>query len=318
MPEVRIPAGEGGNAAAYDAGSAALQGEWQAPAYGKFARALRGALSFARRKPLGAIGFAIILLLVLTAIFAEQLQRSDPNELRPEMRLLSPRSEAWLGTDQLGRDIYSRLIHGSRVAVMVGFVSVGLAAIAGTTIGLVSGFYGGKVDLVVQRFVDAVLAFPALVLALAVVTAIGPSIRNLMFALAFVLAPGFSRVVRASVLGVKQNLYVEAARGLGQTTPWLLWYHILPNVLAPILVVATGAVGNTILAEASLSFLGLGPRPPNATWGSMLAVEARFYITTAWWLAVMPSAAITLTILSFNLLGDAVRDVFDPRLRNRQ
>ncbi len=279
------------------------------------AAAWRGAWSFARQKPLGAAGVFVILVFVFVAVFADFIDRGDPNQLNPDHMLQAPNSQAWFGTDNLGRDLYSRVVHGARVALLVGFVAVGLATAAGTTIGLVSGFYGGKVDLVIQRFVDAILAFPVLVIALAVVTAVGPSLRNLMLAIAFVMTPGFSRVVRASVLGVRQNLYIEAAQAVGATTPRILLRHVLPNVTAPIIVVATGAIGSAILAEASLSFLGLGPPPPNATWGSMLAIEARFYITTAWWLAVVPSAAITFAVLGFNLFGDALRDVWDPRLR---
>ena len=279
------------------------------------ARVLRGFRQFIVRKPLGALGLLIIVLLVGVAAFASVLERSDPNALDTGRLLQPPSAQAWFGTDQLGRDMYSRVIAGSRVAVTVGFVSVAIATVIGTAIGLVSGYYGGKVDIIVQRFVDAISAFPALVLALAVVTAIGPSIRNLIIAIAVVSTPGFSRVVRASVLSVKNNAYVEAARSLGQTTPKILLLHVLPNVTAPIIVVATGSVGGAILAEAGLSFLGLGPPPPNATWGSMLAADARFYITTAWWLAVVPSVAISLAVLGSNLFGDALRDVLDPRLR---
>ena len=272
---------------------------------------------FARRKPLGAVGAIIILALVLMAVFADILQRTDPNEIDPLHILEGPSADAWFGTDQIGRDMYSRAIHGARVAVIVGFGSVALAACAGTVIGLVSGYYGGVVDLLVQRVVDAILAFPPLILALGVVAATEPSVRNLVFAIAFVSTPGFSRVVRASVLSVKQNTYIEAAQSLGQSTPLILFRHILPNVLAPIIIVATSSVGSAILAEAGLSFLGLGPPAPNATWGGMLVAEARFQLTTAWWLAVVPGVAISLAVLGFNLLGDALRDVLDPRLRGR-
>jgi peptide/nickel transport system permease protein len=275
----------------------------------------RNTWRFIRRKPLGALGALVILGILLVAIFADVIDRKDPNEIDTFNILLSPRSSAWLGTDNLGRDLYSRAIHGTRVAVIVGFGAVALASVGGTVIGLVSGFYGGKVDLIIQRVVDAILAFPPLILALGVVAATEPSVRNLVFAIAFVSTPGFSRIVRASVLGVKTSVFVEAAHSLGQSTPKILAFHILPNVAAPIIIVATGAVGGAILAEAGLSFLGLGPPPPNATWGGMLVTEARFRITTAWWLAVVPGAAITLAVLGFNLLGDALRDVLDPRLR---
>lgn len=282
---------------------------------GRPARVFRSLRRFAARKPLGAAGFLLILLLILTAVFADVLERSDPNAIDTDALLQPPSSDAWFGTDQLGRDLYSRVVAGSRVAVAVGFISVAIATVAGTAIGLVSGYYGGKVDLVIQRVVDAILAFPALVLGLAVVTAIGPSVRNLIVVIAFISTPSFSRVVRASVMGVKNNAYIEAAHVLGQSTPLILLRHVLPNVMAPIIIVATSSVGAAILAESGLSFLGLGPPPPDATWGSMLAADARFNISTAWWLAVVPGVAISVTVLGCNLLGDALRDVLDPRLR---
>jgi len=278
---------------------------------------LRSLRRFFARKPLGGISLVVVVAIIVIAAFPTLFDRKDPNELDPFNLLLGPGGEAWFGTDQLGRDLYSRLIHGTRVAVFVGFTSVALATVFGTAVGIVSGYYGGKVDLIIQRGVDAIIAFPPLVLAIGVVTAVGPSVRNLVFALAFVLWPSFSRVVRASVLTVRQQTYVEAAQAVGQTTPWILLRYILPNVAAPILVIATGAVGQAILVESGLSFLGLGPGPPNATWGSMLGIDARFYVTTAWWLAVVPGAAISVTVLALNLLGDALRDVLDPRLRGR-
>lgn len=272
---------------------------------------------FVSKKPLGALGLVFICVVIIVGIVPQAFERTDPNAVDPFRILEGPGSGAWFGTDQLGRDIYSRVIHGARIAAIVGFGAVAIAAVIGTTIGIVSGYYGGWVDLVVQRFMDAILAFPPLVLALSVVVAIGPSVGNLVFALAFVSAPSFSRIVRASTLSVREMTYVEAAVSIGQTTPLIIVRHILPNVAAPILVVATGAIGSAILVESGLSFLGLGPPPPNATWGSMLSLEARFYLTTAWWLAVVPGVAISVTVLAFNLLGDALRDVLDPRLRGR-
>lgn len=278
---------------------------------------LRSVRRFVVKKPLGALGFVMICIVIVVGIMPQAFERTDPNAVDPFRILEAPGSSAWFGTDQLGRDIYSRVIHGARVAAIVGFGAVAIAAVVGTAVGVVSGYYGGWVDLVVQRFVDSILAFPPLVLALSVVAAVGPSIGNLVFALAFVSAPSFSRIVRASTLSVRQMTYVEAAICIGQSTPRIILRHVLPNVAAPILVVSTGAVGSAILVESGLSFLGLGPPPPNATWGSMLSLEARFYLTTAWWLAVVPGVVISLTVLAFNLLGDALRDVLDPRLRGR-
>ncbi len=279
-------------------------------------RLFRGLRRFVVRKPLGTAGLLIICVIIVVGIVPQAFDRTDPNTVDPLRILESPRSDAWLGTDQLGRDIYSRVIHGARVAAVVGFGSVAIAAVIGTAVGIVSGYYGGWVDLAVQRLVDAILAFPPLVLALSVVVAIGPSLTNLVMAIAFVTAPSFARIVRASTLSVRHMTYVEAAVSVGQSTPLILVRHILPNVAAPILVVATGAIGSAILVESGLSFLGLGPPPPNATWGSMLSLEARFYLTTAWWLAVVPGVVISVTVLAFNLLGDALRDELDPRLRS--
>ena len=272
---------------------------------------------FVVRKPLGTLGLVVIVGLVIIGLFPGAFDRTDPNALDPLRLLEEPGSDAWFGTDQLGRDMYSRVIHGTQVAVFVGFGSAAIAALIGTTIGIVSGYYGGKVDMIFQRLVDAILAFPPLVLALAVVVAIGPSVTNLVITLSFVLSPTFARIVRASTLSVRRQVYVDAAVSVGQNTPLILIRHILPNVAAPILVVGTGAIGSAILVESSLSFLGLGPQPPDATWGSMLSLEARFYLTTAWWLAVVPGVAISLAVLAFNLLGDALRDVLDPQLRGR-
>ena len=272
---------------------------------------------FILQKPLGAMGLAFICVVLVVAAVPQAFERTDPNTVDPFHILEGPGSSAWFGTDQLGRDIYSRIIHGAQIAAIVGFGAVAIGAIIGTTIGVVSGYYGGWVDLVVQRLMDAILAFPPLVLALCVVVAVGPSVGNLVFALAFISAPSFSRIVRASTLSVREMTYVEAAVSIGQSTPWIIVRHILPNIAAPILVVATGAIGAAILVESGLSFLGLGPPPPNATWGSMLSLEARFYLTTAWWLAVVPGVAISITVLAFNLLGDALRDVLDPQLRGR-
>lgn len=272
---------------------------------------------FVVRKPLGTLGLVIIVGLVIIGLFPGAFDRTDPNALDPLRLLEEPGSDAWFGTDQLGRDMYSRVIHGTQVAVFVGFGSAAIAALIGTTIGIVSGYYGGKVDMIFQRLVDAILAFPPLVLALAVVVAIGPSVTNLVITLSFVLSPTFARIVRASTLSVRRQVYVDAAISVGQNTPLILIRHILPNVAAPILVVGTGAIGSAILVESSLSFLGLGPQPPDATWGSMLSLEARFYLTTAWWLAVVPGVAISVAVLAFNLLGDALRDVLDPQLRGQ-
>jgi len=239
----------------------------------------------------------------------------DPNSINASNTLAAPSADHLMGTDQLGRDIFSRILFGARVSMEVSVLAIVISVGAGSAIGLVSGYFGGWVDMLVQRVVDMFMAFPGLVIALLIVGFFSPSVRLLVIALGVVGTPGMSRVVRGSVLSAKTNTYVEAARTIGANDARIMVRHIFPNVLAPIIVVATAALGTNILAEASLSFLGFGPPPPAATWGSMLAGESRFYLTVAWWMAVFPGAAITLAVLGFNLLGDAMRDVWDPRLR---
>lgn len=275
----------------------------------------RGLLRFARRKPLGAFGALVAIVLIVVAILAPVVATHDPNLIVADEVIIGPSAEHRMGTDNFGRDIFSRIVYGARVSIQIATLALAISIAVGTTVGLVSGFLGGWVDIIMQRFVDTAMAFPALVLALILVGFFGPSIPLLMIALGFVFSPGMSRLVRGAVLSAKQNVYVEAARGLGAGDIRIMFRHILPNVTAPIIVVATAQLGSVILAEASLSFLGFGPPPPNATWGSMLAGESRYYMAVAWWMAVFPGVAITLAVLGFNLLGDALRDVWDPRLR---
>lgn len=284
--------------------------------HGTVWRTRRWVWNFVRTKPLGAMGFLILVAFLLIGISAGQLQKTDPATFDVIKLLQPPDSQNWFGTDQFGRDIYSRIVHGSRIAMTVGLVAPLISMIIGTTVGLVSGYFGGWVDMVLQRFVDAMLAFPAIVLGLAIVTALEPSVRNIIIAIGIISAPGFSRVVRGSVLSVKENMYIEAAKSLGQSPTMIMARHILPNVAAPIIVVSTASVGTAILAEAAISFLGFGPAN-EATWGQMMGIEARTYLTSAWWLAVVPGTAIALAVLAANLFGDALRDVLDPRLRGR-
>jgi peptide/nickel transport system permease protein len=275
----------------------------------------RGLLRFVRRKPLGAFGALVALLLIVAAILAPAVAPHDPNLIDANMVIRAPSADHLMGTDNFGRDIFSRILYGSRVSVQVSTLAIAISVALGTTVGLASGYLGGWVDMIMQRFVDSCLAIPPLVLALVLVGFFTPSIRLLIIALGFVFSLGLIRLVRGAVLSAKQNVYVEAARALGAQDIRIMVRHILPNVTAPIIVVATAQLGSVILAEASLSFLGFGPPPPNATWGSMLSGESRYYMTVAWWMAVFPGVAITLAVLGFNLLGDALRDVWDPRLR---
>jgi len=275
----------------------------------------RGMLRFAYRKPLGAFGAVVAVVLIVVAVLAPQVATHDPNLMAPAESTIGPSADHLMGTDNMGRDIFSRIVYGARVSIQIATLAIAISITVGTTVGLVSGYLGGKADITIQRFVDTGMAFPTLVLALILVGFFGASIRLLIIALGFVFSPAMSRLVRGSVLSAKQNVYVDAARGLGASDIRIMVRHILPNVMAPIIVVGTAQLGTVILAEASLSFLGFGPPPPNATWGSMLAGESRIYMTVAWWMAVFPGLAITLAVLGFNLLGDALRDVWDPRLR---
>ena len=277
---------------------------------------------FAVSKPMGAAGGFIVVLVVLAAIFAPVVSPYDPyasnlDENGLPVRLVGPSGSFLLGTDAIGRDVFSRIIYGSRVSLVVGLGAVSLGTLFGTLIGLVSGYFVGKVDQVLQRVVDTLMAIPAIVLALAVITMLQPGLFNIILVIAIVIAPGTSRVVRGTVLAIKENVYIEAARSIGAGSGRIVFRHILPNVIAPIIVIASIWVGNAIVIEAALSFLGLGTPPPTPTWGGMLALEGRRHLENAPWLALAPGAAISIAALAVNMLGDALRDVLDPRLRNR-
>ena len=275
-----------------------------------------------RRKPLGAVSAAIIGALVAVATFAPVVAPRDPyafnlNDRGLPIRMQSPDATFLLGTDPLGRDVLSRLVYGARVSLIVGFASVVIGTLLGTALGLVCGYWEGRLDHVIQRGVDTVMAIPAIVVALAVMSVLGQSLTNIILVIGLVIAPGASRVVRASVLAVKQETFINAAHASGASTGRIITRHVLPNVFAPILVIATVWLGNAIVIEAALSFLGLGTPPPTPTWGGMLSGEGRRNLETAPYLAVFPGLAISIVVLAFNMLGDALRDLLDPRLRNR-
>lgn len=272
-------------------------------------------LKIARRKPLGTVAFLILLGLVTAAIFAPLVAAKDPNELRPLLRLQGPSGTFWLGTDQVGRDVFARIVYGSRISIYVGILAVLIGTGTGILIGLISGYFGGWVDLLIQRGVDTMMAFPGLVLALVFVTVLGPGLTNMMIAIGIIVAPGESRVVRSAVLSIKENTYMEAGKAVGVSTTRMLMRYVLPNISAPIIVIASILIANAILIEAALSFLGLGVQPPTASWGNMLSAEGRRYMELAPWLAIAPGAAIMVCVLSFNLFGDTLRDIMDPRLR---
>jgi peptide/nickel transport system permease protein len=284
-------------------------------------RPLRRALSalgrFCRRKPLGALGGVIVLALLVMAGFAEWIAPYAYDQQLPGARLKPPGREYLLGTDNVGRDILSRIVYGARVSVTVGFATVALAVVLATTIGVSSGYFGGAYDLVVQRVVDAWLSFPYLVIVLSVMAVLGPGLLNVVLSLAIIIAAVNSRVIRGATIAIAQGTYVEAARALGCGHIRILVRHILPNVIATIIILATIGLGAAILAESGLSFLGFGVPPPYPAWGAMLSGSGRTYMFRAPWMAIWPGIAISLAVFGFNMLGDALRDVLDPRLRGR-
>lgn len=267
-----------------------------------------------RRNRAAMLGAVIIAIFVLVAIFADQLAPYSPNKITLSQRFISPNWEHPFGTDNLGRDILSRVIYGARISLWVGILTVGLAMLIGVPAGLLAGYVRGPVDSVLMRLVDVFLAFPVIILAIAIVAVRGPGLVNVMLALVAVYWVTYARVTRGVTLVLRQEDYVTAAQSVGVPTWRIMGRHLLPNALAPILVIATLGLGNAILAEAALSFLGLGIQPPEASWGSMLNFGMQF-LREAAWLTIFPGMAIFLTVLGFNLIGDGLRDAMDPRLR---
>jgi peptide/nickel transport system permease protein len=274
----------------------------------------RETLGLLARNPTAAVAATVLVLIILMAVFDETLAPSAANEIDVEDRLQPPSLEHPFGTDDLGRDILSRVILGAAVSLRVGFLAVAIALVVGSLIGLLAGFYGRWVDDVLMRFMDVLFAFPAVLLAIAVLAVRGPGSGNTALAIGIVYVPIFARVTRASVLGVREEVYVRASRSVGASDFRLLTRHVLPNAAPPIIVQTSVSLAFAVLAEAALSFLGLGTQPPNPSWGLMLA-EGRGFIDIAWWLAFFPGMAIFVTVLCFNLLGDGLRDVLDPRQR---
>jgi peptide/nickel transport system permease protein len=276
----------------------------------------RGLLLFVRRKPLGVAGAALLLIIGACALFTSAVARYEPDEYHRADKYHAPSATYWMGTDERGRDTYSRVVYGSRSALQVGAITVALGTTFGLVVGLVSGYAGGKLDFFVQRVVDSFQAFPALFLALAITTALGRDVRNIGIALAVVTWPSAARVIRSGVLAQKQATYIGAARCTGAGLPRILARHILPNVASVFIILATAALAQAILVEASLSFLGVGLNPPKVSWGLML-LEAQDKAVDAPWLVIFPGIAISMAVFGFNLLGDALRDVLDPRQRGR-
>ncbi len=267
-----------------------------------------------RRSP-GAIAGAIVIgVILVAAILAPLVAHQDPLAQALGNQSLPPSPAHWFGTDKLGRDVFSRIVYGARTSIAIGFVAVGLAITVGTLIGLVAGYGGGRIDGMLMGAMDVMLAFPSIILAIGITTILGPSITNLMIAVGIVYVPQYARIARSSVLQVKEMEYIEAARAIGARVPAILLAHILPNIVAPLLVQATLGIATAELEAAGLSYLGLGARPPAPEWGAMLN-DARDYWVTAPWALIVPGAAITTLVLGFNLLGDGLRDALDPSAR---
>ena len=269
----------------------------------------------ARRYPLGAIGGAIMVVFALTALLAGLIAPCDPLATNSAHSLAPPGAAHWMGADNFGRDVYSRILHGARISLAVGIGSTALGCLFGVILGLLSGYLAGWVDLLVQRLIDILQALPLLVLALVMAAALGPSIRNTIIAIAIPLIPTVARVIRANTLALRELPFVEAARAIGMSDLRIALRHVLPNTLAPLIVLATAQFGSAILTEAALSFLGLGIPEPFPSWGRMLSESAAEYVRTAPWLVIFPGLAISLVVFGTNLLGDAVRDFLDPRQR---
>jgi len=269
----------------------------------------------AKQKKLGTFGAAIILVMILMAVFADVVSPYDPIENNYERFLQAPSAEHWLGTDRFGRDILSRIIHGSRTALFIGIVSALLGATTGLILGLASGYFGGAFDLIFMRFVDLFMAFPPLIMVMAIVATFGNEIHFVIFAISFSIVPDSTRIIRASALQVRRIPYVDAAISLGFGHARIILRHMLPNVMASYLIIFTAAVGGAILAEAALSFLGLGVNEPTPAWGLMLQGGTEESMTGVYWTAVFPGVAITLAVFGFFVWGDALRDVLDPKLR---
>lgn len=270
---------------------------------------------FIRRRPLGTIGGVIIIVMLLAAAFADLVAPYDPYEGQFTGLPLAPSVEHLLGTDPFGRDVFSRLVYGARTALLVGFFSSLVGSTLGLVLGVVGAYFGGKVDEVIQRLMDILISFPLIVIAIAVVAALGPGTANVIVAITLPVIPRVARVVRASGLAIVQMPYIEAARSIGAKAPRIMFRHMVPNVFAPFLILLTAFLGQAILLEASLSFLGLGVVEPEPSWGLMLRGQGMAFLEQAPWLAIAPGVAISLAVFGFNLFGDSLRDALDPRLR---
>jgi peptide/nickel transport system permease protein len=270
----------------------------------------------ARRYPLGAFGAVIMVVCVFAALFAPYITVYDPLSTNAALSLARPSVQHWLGCDFMGRDVYSRIVYGARISLAVGLGSLGVGLTCGVIIGLTSGYLGGWIDLTAQRLIDILQSLPLLVMALLMTASLGPSLRNTILAISIALIPSSARVVRSTTLSLREQPFVESAKAIGMSEFRIAFRHVLPNTLAPLIVLATAQLGATILIEATLSFLGLGVPEPHPSWGRMLSESAAEYVRTAPWLVIFPGLAISLVVFGTNLFGDALRDILDPRQRS--
>jgi len=268
-----------------------------------------------RSKPLGAFGGGVFALFLICGVFADLLAPYGLNETNMLQRLQPPSFAHILGTDHLGRDVFSRILFGAQLSVIVGFMAAGLATVISIVLGIVTGYFGGRTDMLIQRFVDAWMTFPDLVLLIVVISIVGPGVTQIVVILGCLYGIAGSRIIRGSVIGIRENMYTHAAQSMGARTIHILWFHILPNVMPVVIVLFTTRVGAVILAEAGLSFLGLGVPPPAPTWGSMLSGTGRTYMYLGPWLALAPGLCLTIVVYAINVYGDALRDLLDPRMR---
>jgi peptide/nickel transport system permease protein len=291
----------------------------QAPAAAHASDATFGehVLKFCRTKPLGVAGAFIIVAMILVAVFAGALAPYDPYTGDYGAQFARPSAEHWFGTDEFGRDVLSRIMYGARIALFVGFTASFVGCTIGGLLGLTSAYAGGTVDLLLERLMDILLAFPLLILALAIASILGPAVHNVVVAVAIPIIPRAARIVRATALSVKENQYVEAARSLGAARYRVVLQHVMPNVAAPYIIILTAQLGSAILTEAALSYLGLGAAEPTPSWGLMLSGSAPSYAEKAPWIALFPGIAISLGVFGFNLFGDSLRDALDPKLRRK-
>ncbi|HEX5507238.1 MAG TPA: ABC transporter permease [Pseudolabrys sp.] len=271
---------------------------------------------YAASHPLGVVGAVIMVVFVTVAVFANFLTVYDPTATNSKIALAAPGAHHWLGADYMGRDIYSRIVYGARISLAVGLGSTSLGCALGVVLGLASGYLGGWVDLIIQRVVDVLQAIPLLVLALVMAASLGPALSNTIVAIALPLVPYAARVIRSNTLALREQPFVEAARATGMSEFRIAVRHVLPNTLAPLIVIVTAQLGAAILTEAALSFLGLGVPEPHPSWGRMMSESVAEYVRVAPWLVVFPGLAISLAVFGTNLFGDALRDILDPRLRN--